>query len=62
MVDLGNAVLDHGQADVALSMVRSFAGVLLVDLSKNAFTLRLADKAANEEYHRLAIILSQYDM
>ena len=39
VIDLGSAVFDHGQAYVALSRVKSFEGVLLVDLSKKAFTL-----------------------
>ena len=52
VIDLENAVFDHGQAHVALSRVRSFEGVLLVDLSKKAFTWN--DKAVDEEYARLA--------
>ena len=66
VIVLGNAMVDHGQADVALSRVRSFAGVLLVDLIMSKNDLKLAPdwliRLQLKSIVAWQIILTQYDI
>jgi hypothetical protein len=51
VIDLGRTIFAHGQAYVALSRVRSLAGVLLIGLQKTS--LLKADPRVEKEYARL---------
>ena len=53
VIDLGADILEHGQAYVALSRVRSVDGVMLIGLTRTAFTKN--KRVVHGEYAQLVV-------